>query len=167
MVRVVVLLGPPASGKSAVGQELERAGFRWREWEQVILDRWGSRDAFVAVKDVALPELQREIRSWIDSDGPVAVIETTGLSDAAFLDSFERDQMSFVVRLDVSEEEALRRAAARPSGHHLTDDLEINRLTSRAFATRVAPHRRIDLCIDTERVEPAEAARLVADAIDG
>lgn len=160
-----MLLGPPASGKSTVGQELARLGFRWREWEQYILERWGSREAFVAVKDVALPELQAEIRSWIDTEGPVAAIETTGLSDATFLDSLERDQVSFVVRLDVSEEEALRRVAARPRGRHLTDDREMNRRVWQAFATGVRPDRRTDLTVDTENTEPGEAARLIADAI--
>ena len=37
---IVVLLGPPGSGKSTIGGALGHVGFRWREWESYILDRW-------------------------------------------------------------------------------------------------------------------------------
>jgi len=71
-----VLLGPPDSGKTSVGEELGRLGFRFREWEVVILERWGTRAEFVANKATALPALQRDIRTWIEDDGARAVIES-------------------------------------------------------------------------------------------
>jgi hypothetical protein len=89
--RVVVLLGPPGSGKSTVGAVLGGLGLRWRDWEPMILERWGSREEFVAAKPVALPWLHDEIVHWIDSDDVLAVIETTGLSDAPLLDRLDRD----------------------------------------------------------------------------
>ena len=89
MVGVVVLLGAPGSGKSAVGEELGRRGLRWRDWELTIVERWGLRDNFVAHKDEALPLLHDEMLEWIDGERPLAVIETTGLSDAPLsTDSF-------------------------------------------------------------------------------
>ena len=57
----MILLGAPGSGKTAVGEELARRGLRWREWELWVLERWGSREAFVARKADALPELHRAL----------------------------------------------------------------------------------------------------------
>ncbi len=48
------------------------------------------------------------------------VFETTGLSDAALLDRLPAFPRVLVVRLDVSESEALRRIRERTSGEHLT-----------------------------------------------
>jgi hypothetical protein len=85
VVRVVVLLGAPGSGKSTIGRALGARGLRWRDWEPVIVERWGSREDFIARKAEALPALHREILDWIGSDTTPAVVETTGLSDAPLL----------------------------------------------------------------------------------
>lgn len=150
MVTVVVLLGAPGSGKSVIGNELRRRGLRWHDWEATILERWKSREHFVANKDQALPLLHRQITEWIESDVQVAVVETTGLSDAPLIDALDRSGSALIVRLDVSEEEASRRVAARIHGQHLSDDLDVNREVGRAFRREVIPRRRVDLVIDTE-----------------
>jgi shikimate kinase len=165
--RVVVLLGAPGSGKSTIGGLLGEVGFRWREWEPWILERWGSREAFVAAKAEALPLLQREIRSWIDEGGGVAVIESTGLSDSAFLDELDADGGCFVVRLDVSEEAALRRVRSREQGRHLTDDLTANARVWSAFRELVVPARRCDVVVDTETTSAVDAAEQVASRMRG
>ena len=113
-----MLLGAPGSGKSTVGRELGRRGLRWREWEVVVLERWGSRDAFLAQKADALPALQAEILRWIQEGDGAAVFETTGLSDGAFLDAMEDVTRAYVVRLDVAEDEAMRRVCERPHDEH-------------------------------------------------
>jgi len=159
-----VLLGPPASGKSTVGVELARLGFRWREWEMVILERWGTRAEFVVNKATALPALQRDIRAWIESDGARAVIESTGLSDGPFLDALANDLPCFVVRIDVSAAEAERRLASRTRGRHLTDDLAGNRRVRREYETHVLPHRPTDLVIDGDRTPAQDAAARIASA---
>ena len=163
--QVVILLGAPGSGKTTIGHELAALGYRFRDWEQVVVDRWGSREAFVAAKDVALGELHDQIRAWIAADDSVAVIETTGLSDGPFVDELDGSGGAFVVRLDVSEDESVRRVSARPVGAHLTDEPEANRVVWHAFVSVVVAHRRIDLVIDTGATRPADAARVVADAL--
>jgi shikimate kinase len=165
VIRVVVLLGPPASGKSTVGTELGRLGFRWREWEPMILARWGSRGAFVAAKEDALPALHAEIRAWIDEPGPVAVIESTGLSDASFLDRLDAEGSAFTVRLVVAEDVAVARTAARPAGRHLADAPEDTRRIWREHAAAVAAHRRSDLVINTERTAAPYAAAQIVSAL--
>ena len=99
---VVVLLGAPGSGKSAVGEELAALGLRWREWERAIVERWGSREDFVANKAEVLEVLHDQMRAFVESPGAAVAIETTGLSESAFLDDLSLEHRLFVVRLDVS-----------------------------------------------------------------
>jgi shikimate kinase len=165
MSSVVVLLGAPGSGKSAVGVELAAFGVRWREWEQSLVERWGSRDSFVANKTEALKVLHDETMAFIESTDATVAIETTGLSDAGFLDDLSVGHRVFVVRLDVSQAEAARRVAQRTSGRHLTDDTEPNRAIWRAFYGTVAPRRHSDLVIDTEQISPAHAAVRIIEAM--
>ena len=165
MARVVVLLGAPGSGKSAVGEELGRRGLRWRDREPEIVARWGSRESFVARKDELLPVLHAEVVAWVAGGGPPAVVESTGLSDAPLLDSLARDHDCLVVRLDVSEDAAAARVGARAGGRHLSDDEERNRAVWRAFRDHVVPARPAGLVVDTERATPAEVADAVCDRL--
>jgi hypothetical protein len=130
----------------------------------VILERWGTRAEFVSNKATALPALQHDIREWIETDGPRAVIESTGLSDGTFLDALARDVPCFVVRFDVSEAEAERRLASRARGRHLTDDLAGNRRVRRELEAHVLPHRPVDLVIDGDHTTAASAAAQIASA---
>ena len=161
----MVLLGAPGSGKTAVGEELARRGLRWREWELWMLERWGSGEAFVAVKAEALPELHGAIRAWIGEPGAPAAIESTGLSDAPFLDALAAEHRCLVVRLDVSYEDALARVTSRPRGRHLGDDPRGLRRVFQAFQQVVVPARPVDLVVDTARLPPAHTAALVAGIV--
>jgi len=164
MIDVVVLLGPPGSGKSTIAEHLSRRGLRWRDWESTIVQRWSSRENFIANKSDALPELHDEILKWIASDRTVAVFETTGLSDAPLLSLLERSGHALVVRLDVSEVEALRRVNDREKGQHLTDEVEANRRVWRAFQEHVFP-RPVDLIIDTQTLSADSSAATIAEHV--
>jgi shikimate kinase len=161
VVDVVVLLGPPGSGKSTIGERLGSRGLRWRDWESIIVQRWGSRENFVANKADALPALHEEILDWIASDHRTAVFETTGLSDAPLLSALEREGRALVVRLDVSEDEALRRVQSREAGRHLTDAIEANRAVWRAFQEHVLS-RPVDVVIDTQHRSADLSAEVIA-----
>jgi hypothetical protein len=112
-----------------------------------------------------LPELHRTIRTWIAEAGLPAAIESTGLSDAAFLDGLAGEHRCLVVRLDVSQDEALARVVSRARDRHLSDEPAANRAVWRAFHQAVVPARPVDLVIDTARLPPAHAAALVAGMV--
>jgi len=153
------LLGPPGSGKSTIGAELGKHGLRWREWEQELLGRWAGREAFAANKLAALTEFWERVLVLADADPAPLVFESTGLSDADFLDRIQRERRdTLVVRLDVSEAESARRVAARPGGQHFSDEVEPNREVWRAFNRHVVPGRKVDLALDTSRMDRHSAA---------
>jgi shikimate kinase len=162
---VIVLLGAPGSGKSTVGEALGARGFRWRDWEPVILERWGTRDAFIAEKKHALQLLHDEIVKWVSSDQTPAVLESTGLSDEPLLSQLVESRGAFIVRLDVPEDEALRRIAEREQGRHLSDALEVNRVVWRAFHEHVVPRRRADLVVDTAAQSVESTVEAIISAV--
>jgi shikimate kinase len=166
MARVVVLLGPPGSGKSTIGEALASAGLRWRDWEAELLERWGSREQFIEVKHLALPELHSDVLAWIASSEEIAVLETTGLSDAALVQAIIAAGDAFVVRLEVSEEAAMARIAQRQRGRHLTDDEEPNRRVWQAFHDVGIDSLDADLVVDTEVLSPTQIIDSVLEGLN-
>jgi shikimate kinase len=161
---LVILLGPPASGKTALGRMLGERGWRFREWELELLDAWRNRENLVAHETEALAALHQRVRDLAAAPGLPAVYETTGLADAEFLDQVVTELPTIVVKLDVGLNEARRRARQRPRGEHLADDDAATRRIWNEFATSAA--RAVDLVIDTEKVGLDRAADLVIDAVD-
>jgi shikimate kinase len=154
--KVIVLLGAPGSGKSAVARVLrDRFGWRWTDREAGLVERWG--DTFAENKPRALRELHDEIRSEIALGGPVLVHESTGLSEGAFVDELVVGG-AIVVRLEVTRDVALSRIAVRIPGEHLTDDLDRSAAVWDAFA---ATPRDADLTCDTELLSAEEIAERI------
>ena len=164
--QLVVLLGAPGSGKTTLGRMLGGRGWRFQEWELELLEMWGSRENLIAHKTEALVALHRRVRDLAASPGPPAVYESTGLSDAEFLDTVVGELRTLVVRLDVSLDEARRRTHRRPRGEHLADDDAATRRIWNEFAITVRPVRPVDVAIDTEQVGLDRAFELVIAAID-
>jgi hypothetical protein len=161
---VIVLLGPPGSGKSTIGARLAELGFRWTDRERDLVERWGSREAFLSSKTEALPALHEGLRAAIGPGRPPLVIESTGISEREFIDDIQRLFPAFLVRLDVARETAALRVRSREPGRHLNTVPARDDAVWRAFEELVKP-RPVDLVIDTGAVDPAAAARAIAAAL--
>jgi hypothetical protein len=145
-----------------VGRALAERGYRWREWEQELVDRWGGREAFVANKDEALPAFHAELRAWLDAGPPAATIESTGLSDASLLDELDASERIFLARFDLEASEAARRCAERPAGEHLTDEPADATRVIAEHERLVRPTRRVDLVVDATEPIDTIVDRIVA-----
>lgn len=164
---IVVLLGGPGSGKSTVAAELAKLGFRWRDWEVELLRKWGGRDAFLARKEEALSGLWSDILAVADEANAPLVIESTGISDAPFLDRLRAERPgTLIVRLDIEAKEALRRIAGREAGQHLADGIGPNQAAWQAYDSLVRPHRRVDLAVDSSATSATETAQRIHNLID-
>ena len=161
MAAIVVLLGAPGSGKSSIGEALARRGVRWRDWEQTLVERWGSRDGFLEHKGAALEEHHRELAAWITSDPAPCAIETTGLSDREWLEQLRRTNVTVIVRLDVDEATATHRMRSRQQGRHLSDDPLHQRAVWEAFHEPTAPRLDVDLVIDSLQTSADDAAEVI------
>jgi shikimate kinase len=164
-LEAILLIGPPGSGKTAIGYELaERHGFRYTDYEAGLVERYGPVELFVRHKNRAIPELHRTITASLDANLPPLVIETTALSEREFIDGLIASRRTFTVLLNVSLETALARIGERPRGRNLSNSPGTNEWIWERFAD-AHRERQADLRIDTEAVTAEEAARRIAEAV--
>ena len=170
---VIVITGPIASGKSTVARqladELERRGVRTAvidlDLVHAMLDTTGSTS-----DDACWTLARRGAAALADTfrqDGVVVVIAEGSYNKAsdraAFSHGLHGDASPFYVTLQVTFEEALRRAQADP-----TRGISRNAgFLGSYFAAQdhgLAAVPATDLVIDTERMAPTAAAEAIARA---
>lgn len=119
-VNAILLMGPPGSGKSTLGHELNRQGLAtYTELEPLIVEVFGSGESFVPKR----PQAHRWIRDFYrqqlrDGSLPI-VIETTGIGDRAFLEELAETHSVVLVMLDTPRDVCLDRLEHRPKGRHV------------------------------------------------
>lgn len=162
---VIILLGPPGSGKTVIGTELSaQYGFRFRDYEAFLVEKYGPLELFVNHKKQAVKEVHEAILASISEVGPPVVLETTALSERKFIDDLIKTYTAFTVLLEVAAETALDRILERPRGRNLSNDPGTNRLIIERFA-EAHGERQVDLRINTEDVSVVSAARMISNAV--
>jgi len=113
-------MGPPGSGKSTLGNELNNRGFAtYTELEPLIVEMFGQGEAFVPKR----PQAHRWIRNFYrqqlaEANLPV-VIETTGIGDREFLQELAQSYSLLLVMVKTSRDICLDRIRTRPKGRNV------------------------------------------------
>lgn len=162
---VIVLMGPPGSGKTPIGHELSsRFGYRYTDYEAEQVERYGPLELFVNHRKKAVRELHEEILRSIDASLPPLVVETTALSERVFIESICDKFTAFIVLLETTASTALSRIEARPRGQNLSNASGTNRLIIDRFI-QAHGDKSADLRVDTEVVSVEETAAIIHAAI--
>lgn len=162
---VVILAGPPGSGKTTIGRCLQTEfGYDFEDREAAMLERWGSRKEFRRHRDEALAEIHREFVQRAGTPGPPLVFETTALTERPFVEQLQREANCFTVVLTVSLEVALGRIASRQQGRNFTNDEEANRSVWEAFQ-QARTTLLSDLSLDSGTTTAESLAREIEAAV--
>lgn len=160
--RLVVLVGPKGSGKTAIGKMLERPGVYFLEVETIarrvlaasgnVIDETYARRAFA--------EISRALRD-IEAAHETIVIETTGASDETpgFIAELEARYDVRWVRVQAGADACVQRIAARDPSRHVHVPIE---LLQEMHARTMALDLTWDLELDND---PFLSAEQVEDAV--
>jgi shikimate kinase len=164
-LEVLILMGPPGSGKTAVGHELAaNYGFRYTDYEAGLVEKYGPVELFVRYKKKAMKELHESIIASIDISLPPLVFETTALSEKGFVEGLIERYSTFTALLDVPLATGLERIESRPRGRNLSNSPGTNQWIWERFA-EVHVDRKVDLRLDSQLCSVEEMARLIEESV--
>lgn len=164
-LEVLILMGPPGSGKTAVGYELAASyGYRYTDHEAELVEKYGPVELFVRYKKKAMKELHESIIASIDSSLPPIVFETTALSEKEFVEGLIERYTTYTAVLDVPLATGLERIESRPRGRNLSNSPGTNQWIWKRFA-EIHVDRKVDLRLDSQLHSVIEAARLIDESV--
>lgn len=158
IVAGVILVGGPGSGKTSVGRALATGhGYRYVDREAELVERYGSREAFLAQREAALRDMHARILDEIATSTGLWAHETTALTERDFVLRLWREHEGRMVHLNLPTPVAIERVLARAGGRNLSNALEATRRTWEACDANY-DSLPFELVVDAERRTPAEIA---------
>lgn len=154
----VVLMGPPGSGKSFLGNHLAAEGIvEYRELEPLLRREFGAREAFLERKHAAGAFIARSYREQLAGARLPVAIESTGISDRPILEPLLREHPVAIAHLHADRALCVERVVTRPTGRNIsdTDDRERVGAFYDYWTREIAPGWSFDLTLDGSDVELA------------
>jgi shikimate kinase len=165
-VILIVLLGPPGAGKTHLGRRIQESlGFAFRDVEQELLERYGSREAFVKDKSTALAAQERELRSRLASSPVPIILESTGLSDGPMLARLRQEFPVLWIKVDAPRELCVARVQSRPAGGNFSNDPQQAGEFHDFWRREVEPRYSFDLEVVTDGSPDAEFLDRLAERV--
>jgi shikimate kinase len=163
---LIALLGPPGAGKTHLGRRIGAVlGFAFDETEKELLERYGSREAFMRSKGEALADLERELRGRLASSTVPVVIEGTGLSDGPMLGRLAHDFPTLWVKVYAARELCVARVRDRERGRNLSNDPDQAGSFHDFWLREVAPRYAFDLELVNDGRSDAELLQALEERV--
>jgi len=164
---ILVLLGPPGSGKTHLGERLcATLGLSFEDEEAAWVRRYGSRQTFLGSKPDALAEREQQIRARVESSTAPLVIESTGVSDQPVLESLARDFRVLLVKVIAARDTCVERVGSRPRGRHLNNAPDDAGRFHDFWMREIEPRYAFDLELATDARAESDLVQAVRSLVD-
>ena len=157
----IVLVGPPGSGKSFLGNQLdERDVATYRELEPLLREKFGTGEEFESRIREAGAFIWRSYQDQLsESDLPVA-FESAGIADRPLVERLQRDYRVTLVYVQADRSVCIDRIISRPPESNIshTMDRDVIGRYYDLWQERVFPTYRFVLSVDGTNAEGAVVA---------
>ncbi len=157
----IVLMGPLGSGKSFLGNRLDRQGVAsYCEMEPILRERFGSGGDFESHLEEAGAFLWRSYRDQLSESELAVAFESAGIADRALLESLQRRYRVALVLVQTDRSVCIDRVVQRPPEKNISHTLDRGRLGRHydLWQQKVLPSYRFALSVDGNDVESAVAS---------
>jgi predicted kinase len=121
-IRMILLMAPPGSGKSTLGNELNRQGVAsYTELEPKLMELFGEGEEFAKNRPTAHLWIWDFYRRALKETRLPVVMETTGIAGRDFIEEMRARYRLLFVKLDTPKAICLERVRTRPRGRHVND----------------------------------------------
>jgi predicted kinase len=122
---MILLMAPPGSGKTTLGNELNRQGIAsYSELEPKLIQLYGEGDEFAKHRATAHLWIWDFYRSELRESSLPVIMETTGIAGRDFINEVGSQHNMLFVKLDTPREVCLARLRVRPRGRNINEGTE-------------------------------------------